>query len=240
MSPRKAVGNPAPAQVPPLRPGLGPLPRGAASLPRDARGYPVPWFVQWFTDGEPGEPGVGVPDFRVVDSRKLVAAVRGRLCWFCGRPMGAYLAFVVGPMCGVNRTSSEPPCHRTCAEFSARVCPFLSRPKAQRREANLPEGNLSHPAAIPRNPGVTLVWITYGYRVIKQERGAVPLFTMGDPIEALWYAEGRAATRAEVEASIESGLPFLLEAAHQDGDEAIAELERRRVALQALLPGRRL
>jgi hypothetical protein len=47
------------------------VPPAVARLPQD-RGYPVPWFVQWFTDvDEPSEFGEGRPDFRVMDGRKL-------------------------------------------------------------------------------------------------------------------------------------------------------------------------
>src|SRR5215831_18617572 len=112
-----------------LRPELPPLPRRMKALPVD-RGYPVPWFVEWID---------GVPDFRIMDGRKLVRAVRERLCWVCGQPLGSFLAFTVGPMCAVNRISSEPPSHRDCAVFSAKACPFLTRPTMRRREAGRPE-----------------------------------------------------------------------------------------------------
>ncbi len=211
-----------------LRSGLPPLPRRMRKLALDERGYPVPWFVAW-PDGQ--------PDFRVSDSRKLAAAVKQRLCWACGEPLGRYLAFVIGPMCAVNRISSEPPSHRDCAEFSAIACPFLSRPKAQRREANLPEGRLSA-AGLPilRNPGVTLVWITYGYRVVRDQTGTGVLFEIGDAVETLWFAEGRVATRAEILHSIETGLPILREMAERDGPEGIAALERQTKAAMGLVP----
>ena len=45
------------------------------ALPVDHRGFPVPWFVQWYDD---------TPNFLVVDHRKLRPAVEKRLCWICG------------------------------------------------------------------------------------------------------------------------------------------------------------
>src|SRR5262245_3833667 len=93
-------------------------------LPIDARGFPVPWFVAWFKDGEQVEPGVGLPDFRVADANKMRSALKLRLCWVCGKRLGRHLAFTIGPMCAINRTMSEPPSHYECARFAAQACPF--------------------------------------------------------------------------------------------------------------------
>src|SRR5262245_54991717 len=113
-----------------LRPDLPPLPSRIAGLPIDPeRGYPVPWFVAWHD---------GKPEFRTADGRKFRQAIRDRLCWVCGQPLGRHLVFVIGPMCTVNRVTVEPPCHLDCAEFSVRACPFLSKPQMTRRENDLP------------------------------------------------------------------------------------------------------
>jgi hypothetical protein len=104
-----------------LRPELPqPIPRGIERLRRE-RGYPVPWFVAWVN---------GHADFRVIDSPKLPLAVRNSLCWICGQPLLGKRAYLIGPMCAVNRVSAEPPSHVRCAEWSARACPFLTRPHA--------------------------------------------------------------------------------------------------------------
>ncbi len=52
---------------------------------------------------------------------------------------------------------------------------------------------------------------------------------MGEPESVEWYAEGRAATRAEVMASIESGLPNLEALARQEkgGIEALEGYKKR-------------
>jgi hypothetical protein len=224
-----------------LHPNLPPLPARIRKLPVDERGFPVPWFVQWFhPNGTPVKetfPGpADKPDFRVIDSRKRAAAVRQRLCWVCGEPLGVYLAFVIGPMCAVNRISSEPPAHRECAEFSACACPFLTKPKVERREG-LPAGTMDAAGVgLERNPGVALVWITRSYKAFRAPQRQAPdgrvsnegaLFKIGDPIEALWFAEGRRARREEIMASIDSGMPLLREAALLDGGEAVEELSRR-------------
>ncbi len=190
-----------------LRPGLPPLPRRMRSLPIDERGYPVPWFVQWFLpDGTATNPGVGKPDFRVADGRKRDAAVKHRLCWLCGENLGKQFAFVISPMCAVNRVSGDPPSHVSCAEFAAIACPFLARPKALRREAGLPDGGKIPGFGIMRNPGVALVWITTGYELVDDGKGGFVL-RIGGPAGLLWYAEGRQATRAEIMESMRGPMP---------------------------------
>jgi hypothetical protein len=209
-----------------LHPQLPPLPERMKKLPVDARGFPVPWFVQWFhADGKAFERvdlpirAGDYPDFRVMDSRKMGLAVRGSRCWVCGEPLGKYMAFVIGPMCAVNRTSGEPPSHRDCALFSARGCPFLSKPLVERRAGNLPGEITLHPAMIVRNPGVTMVWVTTGYKA--RQTGDGVLFEMGEPSEVLFFAQSRPATRAEIMHSIDTGMPFLREAAEQQGGDAL-------------------
>jgi hypothetical protein len=203
-----------------------PMPDRVRQLPVDPkRRVPVPWFVAWVD---------GVPDFRVAD--KLRDAIRFDLCWVCGQHRGRYGTFVIGPMCAVNRTTAEPPCHADCAEWSARVCPFLTRPHARRRENNMPDGH-SDPAGIMirRNPGVTLLWTTREWRIVPDGNGG-RLFSLGDPTAVAWWAEGRNATRAEVLASIDSGMPILRGIAEAEGPRAVAELDAQRRAVDPLVP----
>lgn len=212
-----------------LRDGLPPVPERMARLPID-RGYPVPWFVDWID---------GKPDFRIVDGRKLTRAIKGRVCWLCGEPIGRFGAFVIGPMCAVNRVTSEPPCHRECAIFGATACPFLTRPHAERREANLPAG-YTEPAGVglKRNPGACVVWITRSWKWFNAGNGV--LCEVGDPTEVLWFAEGRAATREEIETSIQTGLPLLLADPPSDPKELAEGLDylAKQLALTwALMPG---
>ncbi|MFJ5151426.1 hypothetical protein ACIQCF_07525 [Streptomyces sp. NPDC088353] len=198
-----------------------------ARLPRDKHARPVPWFVAIFD---------GVPDFRVVGTGKLDDAIRFRSCWLCGDPLGANAAFVLGPMCSINRVSPEPPSHRDCADYAARACPFLTTPGMRRRDTGLPETAVEPDGTmIRRNPGVALVWTSRTWRLQPHHR----LWTVGDPIETRWYAEGRPATRAEVLASINSGLPLLRAEAEQDRQPAaaLAELEAQHARALELVPG---
>src|SRR3981189_2409882 len=107
-----------------------PMPDRFKKLPISDKGFPIPYFV--------GELD-GRRDFRVIRPDAIAACFNKRLCWLCGEKLGQYLAFVIGPMCSVNRVSSEPPSHRECAEYAVRACPFLSRPKMRRNEEGLPE-----------------------------------------------------------------------------------------------------
>jgi hypothetical protein len=217
------------------RPELREIPPRIRQLKVDQRGYPVPWFVEWVN---------GVPEFRVMDGHKFVRAIQERRCWVCGEALGRHLAFVVGPMCTVNRTSSEPPCHLTCATWSARFCPFLARPHMVRREDEaISHAKLAGEASLARNPGVAAVWITTHYEVFKAGKasGTGWLITMGTPEQVLWFAEGRGATRAEVIKSLDSGMPALEEACAKENTaseraDALTFLRASRVQMEALLP----
>lgn len=194
------------------------MPDRIERLPVDKRGYPIPWFVAWLHEGEEVERGEGEPDFRIMCSTAIREALDTGRCWVCGQTLGSNLAFNIGPMCAVNRISAEPPSHRDCADWSARACPFLSKPKASRREAKMPEETKELPGvAIMRNPGVALVWVTRKYELKPVDNGV--LFEIGDPQEVRWYAEGREATREEIMHSIDSGMPRLREMCFNDRDE---------------------
>lgn len=213
-----------------LRPGLPPLPPRMQHLEVDDRGFPVPWFVA-IIDGK--------PDHRVMDSAKVSPALRYDLCWQCGKPLGVYKSFLIGPMCAITRTISEPPSHIECLRYACTACPFLSRPHAHRREKGLPETSTVAEAAILRNPGVSCIWTTRKFRTfpaLRQDGGQTALFEIGDADSTEWFAEGRQATRAEVDESVVSGLPILLEEARErDGPAGLAELRKRLFALHAML-----
>lgn len=207
------------------------IPDRIKRLPIDPqRGLPVPWFVAWID---------GKPDFRVIDDGKFVDAVKFNRCWVCGQEMGRNCSFVLGPMCAVTRTSPEPPSHHDCAVYSAVTCPFLSKPDMRRREKGLPAGHVPAPGCgIKRNPGVALVWTTRSWKLIRGQTadgGGNPgvLVHVGDPSETLWFCEGRAATRAEIDASMESGLPLLYDADRGRPQEAEAHAELARMVEDA-------
>lgn len=211
-----------------LRAGLPLLPPKMARLPIDKRGFPVPFFVAVIN---------GEPDHRVADTRAMKAAVEQNRCWLCGGALGRFKAFVIGPMCSITRTISEPPAHLECATYAAVACPFLTRPHAKRREVS---ADIAHHEAagtpIMRNPGAVCVWVTTAHKVLRSPMGNKGLlFDVGEPHSTQWYAEGRLATRDEIDHSINTGLPILYEEAKKDGDDGLLDLERRVGVIRAML-----
>ncbi|MFZ4767194.1 MAG: hypothetical protein ACOYMN_19750 [Roseimicrobium sp.] len=211
--------------APPPALDLSNLPPRIAAL-QQRRGFPVPWFVEIVEDDY---------DFRVMSATKLVRAVRQDLCWVCGQRLGRHRAFVIGPMCGVNRTNAEPPSHVDCAQFAAQYCPFLSIAHMKRREDAMTEAAAENVAGLGlrRNPGVCAVWVVSapGYRIFADHQNR-PLFEIAQPERVLWYAEGRAASLDEVLESVRTGEPLLRAACEKEATEdrrleAHQELTRR-------------
>jgi hypothetical protein len=198
------------------------MPTRMRQLPRDGVGRPIPFFAAEVD---------GVHDFRLMDGAKLVAAVREQLCWVCGTRLGRVHGstapkgtFVAGPMCVVNRTSAEPPSHFECAEWSAKACPFLTKPAKVRREGDLPDNLAETPGImIARNPGVTALidcnkWRYYRVGSEVEGAGDGVLFNFTQVVNVRWMARGALALTTDVMEAIESGLPALVEMAEtEDG-----------------------
>jgi hypothetical protein len=204
------------------------MPDKIKRLPISSEGYPTPWFVATLPDG--------TRDFRVADEGKMYDAIKRSLCWVCGQQLGVHKAFILGPMCVITRTTSEPPSHLECAEYSAVACPFLTKPKMRRNRAeDLPEGH-ERPGGVmlDRNPGVCAIWVTRSFKLFREQNKI--LFTVGDPEKVMWLAGGRAARRPEIDESIRTGLPFLEAMAEDEGPEAEQDLAAKIARAQALLP----
>jgi hypothetical protein len=196
-------------------------------LPKDERGYPVPRFVEWLKDGK--------PDFRYADFEFRARAFKTGLCWICGERLGQHRVFAIGPMCVINRTTSEPACHRDCAEFAASACPFLVRPRQKRNAKGLDESAGAPGMMISRNPGCVCLYETKQASAFSDGAGGW-LIRLGKPTRVDWWAEGRRATRAEIEASIDSGYPLLEQEAWKDGPGAVDDLARLAADALKLLP----
>jgi hypothetical protein len=203
------------------------IPERIKALPLDDAGRPVPWFVAW-VDGR--------PEFRVIGPGKREEAYRKKKCWVCGQQLGKYLVFVIGPMCALNRISSEPPSHKDCAIFSAKACPFLATPRMHRRDRDLPEeAQRADGIMLDRNPGVTLLWVTRSYWSLSDQMGGF-VFQLGPPEQTLWFREGRPAARGEILESIEGGLVEVRKIALAEGILAVRALEKSYQAALDLLP----
>ena len=180
------------------------------------RGYPVPWFVSWID---------GKPEFRVMSGAAYEQAVRQKLCWVCGEPLGRFRWFVIGPMCTINRISAEPPNHLECAEFSARACPFLTKPAMTRRENALPcdptPENTVGGFALLHNPGLIALYLAESYERLPDGKGG-HLFHLGAAAEVQWWTEGRQATPLEVYDGFRIGAERLKEMAAAEGPGALS------------------
>jgi hypothetical protein len=203
---------------------LPPMPNRIKRLSVDERGYPIPWFVAW-QDGK--------PLFPVADGKKMRMAIQQKLCWVCGEKLNENLVFVLGPMCTITRTSSEPPSHLDCATFSAMACPFLSKPRMKRMEE---APGTVNPAGIfiKRNPGCCALWSTRSYTTF--ESGTGELIEVGEPTKVQWFAEGRQATREEIMESIRTGIGSLEDIARQEGKSAVMQLAEARQKVMKYLP----
>jgi hypothetical protein len=92
---------------------------------------------------------------------------------------------------------------------------------------------------LAHNPGVSCVWVTRSYRIVDAAAGGKgSLFQIGEPEAVAWYTQGRGATRAEIMAGFDKGLPALRALAHQDVDSAdsLAVLDRMLRAAMRFVP----
>ncbi|WP_042776352.1 hypothetical protein [Sinorhizobium fredii] len=200
------------------------LPPRIAKLPVDERGYPIPYFVEIIDDK---------PDFRVMNQRHLIAAIKFSRCWICGEQLGRYKAFTIGPMCCINRISAEPPSHYECARFAVSACPFLSQPMAKRNKRGMPDGSWAPGIMLERNPEVTCIWVTRDYTWFREGDGL--LFRIDEPDRISFWRDGRLATRAEVDRSVNGGIHHLDGLAIQQSGKAVRQLEEYKARFRRLL-----
>lgn len=188
------------------------IPTRMRGRPIDHRGFPVPWFVTEKTEN-------GLWDFVRIRGERVAEAVRQNRCWVTGEKLGRHAAFVIGPMCVINRVAADPPVIPEIAEWSAQVCPFLSRPMAKR--PNQDEGQGATPGVmVMGNPGICAVWVTQNHSFNRHR-----LFDIGTPISISWWREGRHATTDEISIGFEAGVERLRKMAEQEGNTAVAYFE---------------
>jgi hypothetical protein len=215
------------------------MPPRIARLPMSDRGFPIPAFVAWLdTEGKnylPQGTRGAKRDFRIIDHTYMDRCYRFNKCWICGEVLGRHRVFVIGPMCAVNHNTMEPPSHRGCAEYAVRTCPFMMQPRMRRNPTGKIEEHMTVPGIhLERNPGCYCLYETEHYRRTHVQGGM--LCRLGEPSRVEWFTEGRPSTRAEVTASIDSGMPFLMTIAAKEGPDAVKELAALRAKVDALLP----
>ena len=148
-------------------------------------------------------------------------------------------ASVIGPMCAVNRITSEPPCHPQCARYAVQACPFLSQPRARRNEKDLPEERREAAGiALDRNPGVTVIWASLHPSKPFQAEQVRKAPSSNWARRTRCRGGARAGRRPGKSAWTRSraGLPALVEVALPDGREAMADLAEAVRKAVALLP----
>lgn len=205
--------------------GLPPVPERLRSRPVQS-GYPVPWFAARIE---------GRYDFRVADADLIAPAIKKRLCWICGQPLGSYVSLPIGPISALNRVTAEPPSHKDCADWAAVACPFLAQAQ-DRRAIGLPDIQPLPDYATPTQPPVTVVWTTKARNIelFKSPDGAL-LVSFGSPTSIGWFRQSRSASRAECLAAIDEGIAYLKDLSSGSAAE-IAGIERRRSRLASYLP----
>lgn len=194
-----------------LREDMKDPPRAMKGRPVDHRGYLVPWFVT-LKDKEDRW------DFATVTQQRLAEAIRFKKCWVSGEKLGRRVAFVIGPMCTINRIGADGPVKPDVGHWSAKVCPFLSRPLAVRAERE--DTKFANPGVmVTENPGICVVWVTDTHKFMKNKR----LFHIGDPISATWYRNGVAMKPGEVIDHFDASAKRLQTFAAEEGEEAHRE-----------------
>jgi hypothetical protein len=199
-----------------------PMPAGVAALPRDKVGYPIPWSVATLPDG--------TRDFRVIDGAKFEDAILFQICWICGNPLGRYGTFNISVMSTVSQLAAEPPSHQACAEYAARVCPFLANPGMRFRGDGLPDGCAAIAGTLLRNPIVTVLWSSWTWRPVMTFEGIV--FDIGDNAGIQWFTRGRLATREEVVAIMNIEIAEL----RKEGLGAVCDFDERAARVADLFP----
>jgi hypothetical protein len=194
-----------------LRPEMNDAPTAMRGRPIDHRGFYVPWFVTAKDEN-------GHWDFRRVDPNRVREAYQRKVCWISGEPLGSYKSFVIGPMCCINRITAEPPVKREIAEWSVRVCPWLSNPQAKR--PLLDEGSF-RPAPglmVMDNPGISCIWTIKGdgYQMNRDR-----LIRLGDPVHVAFYKNKEKASDLEIREALKIGGRRLMDIAEPEGPEAI-------------------
>ncbi|MFK4135920.1 hypothetical protein ACI2KR_27100 [Pseudomonas luteola] len=130
----------------------------------DSRGYPIPYSVEIDANGK--------PDFRVIDPQKWFLAAQQKRCGICGEPLGAYVAFVGGPLSIENRYFTDLPMHKDCATYALQVCPFIAAPKFSYSHSHSEEVKVNEHVSTNR-PEKFGLGITKRYSLVQTGQGDI-------------------------------------------------------------------
>lgn len=182
-------------------------------------GIPVPWFLA-------DQDHKGSWDFRVVLAPRALLSVTRKLCWVCGQPYATRATVITGPAGMVTRAVVDPPMHPACATFAVKVCPFMVNPDKERRLPKQPN-DVTPGIALDHNPGVCFTWTDDADSIvpIPGGNGEAALITMRgrQPTLDAW-ANGRAATGAELNQGFRLAAAKLIRIAMNQGTQAMSDL----------------
>lgn len=180
-----------------------------AGRPVDHRGLPVPWFVTV-------KDGAGHWDFTRITPDRYAEALRRRVCWVSGEPLGRHLGFVVDPETVFHRVAGDPAMKPQVAEWALQVCPFLARSGAERPR------RVQARSGVTAASGTALLYVCADFTV--DDHG---LIRLGPPTALSAWRDG---ARAPIDLGpVEAALAEIAPDAHRSA------LERRRRAAEDLL-----
>ena len=138
------------------------------------------------------DPETAEPNFRVVDDAHRLQCSFRNWCHLCGEPLGRHMCFIGGPNSIKNRTFFDGPMHTDCAQYAAKVCPYLALSKewVERPIKDMP-GTLMHevPESATGRPAKMGVLYCDSYNPIKVQRpdGSLEVFfRAGEPTRIDW------------------------------------------------------
>lgn len=124
------------------------------------KGLPIPFTTLIKEDGE--------PDFRVTDQRAFAHCLARGACAMCSKPLVYWQAFIGGDKCKETRLFFDPAMHIECAEFAARICPFIVGTKGYSKKP-IEEGTYTHEIVSNERPAKMYLFKTRGYSLVKIE-----------------------------------------------------------------------
>lgn len=116
------------------------------------RGFPIPYTTMVGSDG--------VPNFKVTDIVAWEHCVAGHLCALCTEPLDYWCWYLGSIEHYQNENVFDLGMHRECAEYAARVCPYIAYGKAYGNEIGPVKGAVEIIELAPResmsNEGVPI------------------------------------------------------------------------------------
>jgi hypothetical protein len=131
----------------------------------ERRKVPVPHF-NVMADGSVNYTGI--------NAATVIECGMNMLCGICGKDLDYWIAFIGGPVSLANRTYSDPPMHRECAEAAMRYCPHI-RVRNHRRtpDERQPEDSWASPLAVMEKPAEWIIALTRHYKMIPHDPGVL-------------------------------------------------------------------